>query len=70
MIIGLKIKRNVFSRIIPTAGDNNPSHHNQVLKAEILWASRMAENILFKSCNKTVDLIKMMFLNSPIGVVT
>ena len=71
MIIRLKNKNNIFSKITPTAGDNNLSHHNQVVKDEIVWASHVTDkNILFKLCNERVDLFKMMFLGSPVGVVT
>ena len=56
---------------MPYAGDNSLSHNNQVVKAEMLWASHVADkNISFKSSNETVDLFKIMFFNPPIGVVT
>ena len=56
---------------MPTAGDNNLSRHNQVVKAEMLRASHVTEkNSLFKSCNEIADLFKMIFLGSPVGVET
>ena len=44
MIKGLKNQSDVFSRIATTASDNDLYHQNQVVKAEILWASHMADN--------------------------
>ena len=54
-----------------TVGDNNLGHHYQVVKDEMLWSSHVTDkNILFKLYNEPADLFKMMFLDSPIGVVT
>ena len=55
---------------MPTAGNNDLSHQDQVVKAEILWASHVVDkNILFKCCNEKADLFKMIFLGSPRSVV-
>ena len=62
---------NIFSTITPTAGNNDLTYQNQVVKAKMLWVSHVIDkNILFKLCNKTVDLFKKIFSDSPIGGVT
>ena len=63
-----KNKANIFAGNASTGDLNGLSHQNQVVKAETLWALHVADkNISFRSCNETVDLFKMMFLDSPIA---
>ena len=63
-------KSNIFSTITTIVDDNGLSHQNQVIKAEMLCASHVAnKNISFKSCNEIADQFNMIFSDCPMGVV-